>query len=179
MPRPAPAPGPRPSRALSRLVAEGLARPVQLSVLAVSGARVSDVVSSQLPAPAALHPKWVIVGVGSNDVSHVTSRGRFRASLDRLLAGIKAAGAERIALLGRRRARRGASLAQPLRVVAGLRADQLNADGRALAKDTSCGRRRRSTPSGRRAGERPRLKDGDMIERFVLHFAFPGADTLK
>jgi lysophospholipase L1-like esterase len=123
-----------PSRVLPRVVAEGLDRPVQLSVLAVSGARVSDVVSSQLPALTALQPEWVIVGVGSNDVSHVTNRRRFRASLDRLLAGIKAAGAERIVLLGVGEFAATPLLAQPLRAVAGLRADQLNGDIRLVAE---------------------------------------------
>ena len=78
--------------AMPRQVADALGRPVQLTVLAVSGARIHDVVDQQLPKLLALPPDQapdvVLVSVGANDVTHLTSSNSFRADylglLDRM-----------------------------------------------------------------------------------------------
>lgn len=73
------------------LLAERLAgrgRRVRLVGLGVSGARVRDVLDSQLPRALTAHPDLVLVGVGANDTTHLTRLGSVRrdmaAILDRL-----------------------------------------------------------------------------------------------
>ena len=76
--------------AIPRRVAAALDRPVDLSVLAVSGSRVHDVVVNQLEQVAALRPDVVLVSIGTNDVLYRTSRSEFRADHERLVDGLPA-----------------------------------------------------------------------------------------
>jgi len=117
-----------PDRVLPRLVARGLGRPVELTVLANSGDRVEDAIRDQLPVLRAIDADWVFVGIGSNDVIHVTPRGRFREQLDELLRGVVAGGVRRTIVLGIGEFASTPLFAQPLRFLAGARGHQLTGD---------------------------------------------------
>jgi acyl-CoA thioesterase I len=121
-----------PARALPRQVADRLGRPVRLTVLARSGARVADVLRLQLPALSALKPDVVLISVGANDATHFTWRSRFRRDYSRLLSGLPASVAT-VVLLGVPDLGAPTRLAQPLRAVAGWRGRALDSDVRHLA----------------------------------------------
>ncbi len=59
--------------------------------LSVSGARVVDVYNDQLPAAERLHPDLVLLSVGANDVTHLSSIASMKANLLRIVRGLKAA----------------------------------------------------------------------------------------
>jgi len=124
-----------PDNALPRVVARGLRRPVDLTVLAESGARVRDVLDDQIPLLQSLRPDWVIVGIGGNDVTHLTSRASFRSDLADVLRRSAAVGAERVVLVGIGEFAATPLLAQPLRAIAGMRADRLAADQKRVARE--------------------------------------------
>jgi len=111
----------KPGTALPRLVAAGLDRPVDLTVLAVSGDRVGDVLDGQLPELGRVD--LVLISVGANDVTHLTRRSTFERQYAGLLAGIPD-GVEVVAL-GVPDMGAVPRFAQPLRTVAGWRGRQL------------------------------------------------------
>ena len=112
------------SGALPVQVAEGLGAPVELVVLAASGARVADVVDDQLPALAGLDPEAVFVSVGANDTVHFTGRRSFERRYRTLVEGLPEDA--RVVLLGVPDMGSIPRLAQPLRAVAGWRGRQLD-----------------------------------------------------
>jgi lysophospholipase L1-like esterase len=114
----------RPDQALPRQVAAATGHPVDLTVLAVSGARVSDVVRHQLPHVPA-HVDTVFVSVGSNDAVHLTRVGDFRRQYEHLLAGLPSGA--RVVLLGVPDLGALPRFAQPLRFLAGVRGGTLDA----------------------------------------------------
>jgi lysophospholipase L1-like esterase len=124
----------RSAAALPIQVARGLDRPVDVSVLARSGATVADVVDRQLPAIAELSPDVVFVSVGANDVTHLTSRADFEHAYRRLVAGLPES--TEVVLLGVPDMGAIPRLAQPLRSVAGFRGSQLDDVVREVAADT-------------------------------------------
>ena len=75
-----------PDAALPRLVAADLPGTVELTVLAVSGARIGDVVDEQLPLVE--DADLVFVSAGANDVTHLTRLSDVRSRYRRLLAGL-------------------------------------------------------------------------------------------
>lgn len=115
-----------PENALPRLVAAGLQRTVSLSVLAQSGDTAADVLRDQAPRVASLDPDWVVVCVGGNDVTHLTSRADLRRQMDAILSAVEAARPKRIIVAGIGEFAVTPLLAQPLRAVAGWRADALD-----------------------------------------------------
>lgn len=121
-----------PERTMPRLVAEGLRRPVELRVLAVSGARAADV-ERQAADLAAFRPDLVAIGVGVNDVTHLTGRGTFRAHIARTIRAATDAGATRIMVVGLPDMGMFRRLYHPLRALAAARAAVLDADLRAVA----------------------------------------------
>ena len=123
-----------PAASLPVVGAEGLGRPVELTVLARSGATVADVVSRQLPALAELDPDVVFVSLGANDVTHLTSRSDFEQRYHGLIA--KLPDDAEVVLLGVPDMGAIPRLAQPLRAVAGWRGQQLDAVVRPVADDT-------------------------------------------
>lgn len=123
-----------PADALPNVVAEAAGRPVELRVLARSGATVGDVVDNQLPALAGEDPDVVFVSVGANDVTHLTSRSDFERRYRQLVEGLPP-GAE-VVLLGIPDMGAIPRLAQPLRAIAGFRGRQLDEVVRAVADDT-------------------------------------------
>jgi len=69
-------------------------RTVTLTNLAVSGAKTSDVLSLQLPAAQRARPDLVLISVGANDVTHLTSIGSVRKSIVQIIEGLRAANAK-------------------------------------------------------------------------------------
>jgi lysophospholipase L1-like esterase len=120
-----------PAFSLPEQVAARLGQPVRLTVLARSGARVADVLRSQLPQVARLQPSEVFISVGANDATHFTRRSHFRRDYARLLAGLP--GTARLVVLGVPDLGSPHRLAQPLRAVAGWRGRALDRDVRSLA----------------------------------------------
>ena len=110
---------------LPRQVAAKVGRPVQLTVLARSGARIRDVVEQQLPRVRALRPELVLVSVGSNDAIHLTGAGSYREQWKRMVVPH---GAVLIAL-GIPDMGSPPRLAQPLRGLVGWRARRLDSQG--------------------------------------------------
>lgn len=108
--------------ALPRQVAARLGRPVQLTVLARSGARIGDVVDEQLPQLADLRPELVVVSVGSNDVTHLTGAGAYRDRWRRLVPPPDAV----LIALGIPDMGSPPRLPQPLRALVGWRARRLD-----------------------------------------------------
>ncbi|HEX6160296.1 MAG TPA: SGNH/GDSL hydrolase family protein, partial [Thermoanaerobaculia bacterium] len=58
---------------------------VTMSNFAVSGARMGDVLECQLPAAEALRADVVLLSVGANDVTHLTSIGSMRRDLRQIV----------------------------------------------------------------------------------------------
>lgn len=124
------------SRQVGRRLANELGRPVELKVVAVSGARVDDVVRTQVPLvdPDA---DAVFVSVGANDTTHLTSTGAFAENYRALLAGLPPDAA--VISLGVPDIGSVTRLAQPLRSIAGWRGtayDAIVADEAARAGAT-------------------------------------------
>ncbi len=115
-----------------QVAAQG-SQPVRLTVLARSGARVAEVLRTQLPQVGRVQPTEVFISVGANDATHLTSRSRFRRDYGRLLAGLPAS-VTRVVLLGIPDLGGPPRLPQPLRALAGLRGRQLATDLRNLAR---------------------------------------------
>jgi lysophospholipase L1-like esterase len=121
--------------ALPRQVAEGLERPVELTVLAVSGDRVSNVLDEQLPKLAALEdpPELVFISVGANDVTHLTGPVEFRRTYRAVLDALPAPA--QVVMLGVPDMGSPTRLLQPLRFITGLRGSTIDDVVRALARD--------------------------------------------
>jgi lysophospholipase L1-like esterase len=117
---------------LPRQVADRLGRPVRLTVLARSGARIADVLRLQLPALAHLKPDAIFVSVGANDATHFTRRRRFRSDYAHLLARLPTT-VHQVVLLGVPDLGSPTRLAQPLRTLAAWRGRALDTDVRHLA----------------------------------------------
>jgi lysophospholipase L1-like esterase len=106
------------SRQVARRLADELDRPIELQVVAVSGARVADVVATQLPE---VDPEAdvVVISVGANDTTHLTSSGSFAADYRTMLEGLPDGAA--VIALGVPDIGTVTRLAQPLRAIAGWR----------------------------------------------------------
>lgn len=120
--------------AIPRRVAAALPAASEITNLAVSGDRIEDVLVDQLPRLGGLVPDVVLLSVGANDVTHLTSRGDFRDRYEAVLAALPAS--TTVVLLGVPDMGAPPRLAQPLRAVAGLRGRQLDAVVRDIARDT-------------------------------------------
>lgn len=119
--------------AMPRRVARALQRPVDLTVLAVSGDRVSDVVDDQVADLAALRPDVVLVSVGANDVVHLTSNDAYRDAYRDLVDAVPEGAL--LVVLGVPDMGAPPRFAQPLRAVAGWRGRQLDRTTRELAEE--------------------------------------------
>ena len=106
---------------------------VELSSYGVSGARVRDVLEVQVPPAIRAVPDLVFVGVGANDVTHMTPlldiERDFRAAIERVLAS-----GARLAVAGPPDMRAAAWL-EPLRSLAGWRGRQVAAVIREVARE--------------------------------------------
>ncbi len=143
--------------ALPTQVADGLgAAGASVAVLAVSGARVADVLADQVPKVAGLQPNLVLISVGANDTIHLTGRGAFRHTYEQLVRALPPG--VPVVLLGVPDMGAIPRFAQPLRAVSGWRGRNLDAEVRRVAArapapstPTSPGRparRSAATPTG-------------------------------
>lgn len=58
---------------------------VELHVVGVSGARIEDAAREQVPAAIALKPDLVLIEIGANDATHLTSSKTVRAKMKQML----------------------------------------------------------------------------------------------
>lgn len=118
-----------PDAALPRVYAAGRDHPVDLTVLAVSGARVADVVEDQLPRfPEGSDGQdidTVLISIGANDAVHLTRAGDFERRYREVLDGLPA-GAD-VVMLGVPDIGSVPRFAQPLRFLAGVRGGTIDA----------------------------------------------------
>lgn len=109
---------------VTEAVVEG---PVELTILAVSGAQVHEVVDNQIPALDQTNADVVFVSVGANDVTGLTRAPTFRRRYRRLVESIRAAVPDAsIVLVGIPDLGTAPRLPVPLRQIAGFRAAQLD-----------------------------------------------------
>jgi lysophospholipase L1-like esterase len=95
--------------------------------LAVSGARAHDVAGQQVAQAAVNKPDVVLVAVGANDVTHLTSIGSVRASLQTIIVTLRQANPQvRILFTGSPDMGAVPRIPQPLRALAGNRTKALN-----------------------------------------------------
>lgn len=113
-----------PTLLAQRLSDEG-GRRVELTVLGASGARVRDVLKEQAPRAAGLDPDLIFIGIGANDVTHLTPLDQVRMEMGQTLellqkteATIVVAGAPDMRIFAWHR---------PLRYLAYLRGNQVTA----------------------------------------------------
>jgi lysophospholipase L1-like esterase len=93
----------------------------------VSGARAKDVADLQLKEAIAYKPDIILVVVGANDVTHLTSIGSVRDSFKKIISGLQAANPNvHIILTGSPDMGSPPRLPQPLRELAGFRTVSLN-----------------------------------------------------
>ena len=105
-----------------------------VSVLAVSGARVADVLADQVPKVAGLRPELILISVGANDTIHLTGRGAFRHTYEQLVRALPSG--VPVVLLGVPDMGAIPRFAQPLRAVSGWRGRNIDAEVRRVAAAT-------------------------------------------
>lgn len=118
-----------PADAYPQLLAQRLASDgflVDLRVFGVSGARVRDVLEEQLPKALEAEPDYVFIGIGANDVTHLTSLGDVRSDMTEVLRTLEdRTGAETV--LAGAPDMRAPAFYEPLRSLAGWRGRQVAA----------------------------------------------------
>ncbi len=119
--------------ALVSQVADGLPA-TSVSVLAVSGARVADVLEDQVPKVAGLEPRLILISVGANDTIHLTGRGTFRDTYEKVVRALP--NGVPVVLLGVPDMGAIPRFALPLGAVAGWRGRNVDAEVRRVAADT-------------------------------------------
>lgn len=108
-------------------------RRVDLLALGVSGARIHDLLIEQVPQAVQAHPDLVFVGIGANDVTHLTPLYTIEKDTRSMLERLKATGAT-VVLAGPPDMRARAWL-EPLRTLAGWRGRQVADTMAAVARD--------------------------------------------
>ncbi|MEY2398172.1 MAG: hypothetical protein QOJ00_1346 [Actinomycetota bacterium] len=100
----------------------------QTDVVAVSGARVKNLLQTQLPRVASFKPDIVVISVGANDTIHLTSQDLFRKQYEQLITGLKQANVEprRIVMIGVPDLGATTRLLEPLRTITGVRGRKLD-----------------------------------------------------
>jgi lysophospholipase L1-like esterase len=114
--------------------ADGSVSVLAVSVLAVSGARVSDVLADQVPKVAGLRPDLVLISVGANDTIHLTGRGTFRRTYEDLVRSLPPG--VPVVLLGVPDMGAIPRFRQPLRALSGWRGRRIDAEVREVAAAT-------------------------------------------
>ncbi|HXI14148.1 MAG TPA: SGNH/GDSL hydrolase family protein [Thermoanaerobaculia bacterium] len=110
---------------------------VEMTNLGVSGAKMSEVLTSQLGAAERLRSDLVLVSAAANDVTHLTSVGSVRQSLESIIRHLKAANpAVAIVVTGSPDMGSAARIPALLRPLAGRRTVQTNEKIRSLATET-------------------------------------------
>jgi lysophospholipase L1-like esterase len=117
-----------PEHAYATDLARGLARGgrfVKMTALGVSGARVHDVLTEQVPQAIAAGPDVVFVGIGANDVTHLTLLSSIRDDTRAILRRLRSTGAH--VVLAGPPDMRAKAWSEPLRSLAGWRGRQIAA----------------------------------------------------
>ncbi len=85
--------GARPQESFPWIIAKRLGEKfqVELHVVGVSGARIEDAASEQVPAAIALKPDLVLIEIGANDATHLTSSKTVRAEMKQMLDALEKA----------------------------------------------------------------------------------------
>jgi lysophospholipase L1-like esterase len=78
---------------LAQRLAEETGRRVQLTALGISGARVTDVLNEQVPRAKEIDPDLIFVGIGANDVTHLTPLEDVEKWMRRVISELKSTGA--------------------------------------------------------------------------------------
>jgi acyl-CoA thioesterase-1 len=100
---------------------------LQWKNVAVAGARAADVATKQLPQAKELMPDVVLIGVGANDVTHLTNIGAVRQSLTHTIQELRKSNSNvEIILTGSPDMGSVPRLPQPLRWIAGNRTKDIN-----------------------------------------------------
>jgi lysophospholipase L1-like esterase len=107
---------------------------VTMTNVAVSGARLSDVRSRQLPRVTTLRPDLVLLSAGANDVTHLTGIGSMRTDLRAIVQTLVAANPEvKIVITGSPDMGSPPRIPWPLQSLASARTKQVNRMFRAEA----------------------------------------------
>ncbi len=79
--------GAQPNESFPWIIAKRLGEKfqVELRVVGVSGARIRDAAREQVPAAIALKPDLVLIEIGANDATHLTSSKTVRAKMKQML----------------------------------------------------------------------------------------------
>lgn len=100
---------------------------VTLTNFSFSGAKVSDVLSKQLPKLEQITPDLVLISVGANDVTHITSLSTLEENLGRIVTELRKINCDvKIVLTGSPAMETTRLFAQPLRFVSGLQGRRVN-----------------------------------------------------
>lgn len=78
---------------LARRLSEVTGRRVELTGLGISGARVRDVLQSQVPEALSLNPDLIFVGIGANDATHLTNLDDVSRDMAEIIERLQTAGA--------------------------------------------------------------------------------------
>lgn len=116
-----------PASAYPQLLARRLASDgfrVDLKVFGVSGARVKDVLDDQLPKTLEADPDFVFIGIGANDVTHLTSLGDVRSDMAEVLRTLEER-TEAATIVAGAPDMRAPAFYEPLRSLAGWRGRQV------------------------------------------------------
>ena len=103
---------------LSKRMAER-GRRVELTAFGVSGARVQDVLVDQVPRALRSTPDLVFVGIGANDVTHMTPLSKVERDMSALIDALAQSGA--VVVVAGPPDMRAAAWLEPLRSLAGWR----------------------------------------------------------
>jgi lysophospholipase L1-like esterase len=125
------------ARAYPTLLADALARAgyrVELVGLGVSGARVADLVSDQVPRAVAADPDLVFIGIGANDATHFTRMGDVERDMAAALDSLRARTAATVVVAGAPDMR-AALFLEPLRTIVGWRGRRVAATIEEVARD--------------------------------------------
>jgi lysophospholipase L1-like esterase len=107
---------------------------VRLTGVGVSGARVAGVLEEQLPLVENNDPDLILIGVGANDVTHLTSLSEVQSDMEEILKRALATGAH--VVVSGCPDMRASAWYQPLRSLAGLRGRSVTDAIRRAARET-------------------------------------------
>lgn len=100
---------------------------VNYTNLGISGATTKDVITKQLSAAVALKPDVVLLAIGANDATHLTSGAGLRSQMEQITSGLIAANCNvKIVLTGSPAMGSVKRFPWPIRQFMGLRTQQIN-----------------------------------------------------
>ena len=136
--------------------------PVTLINVSISGARMHDVRTDQLPRVRGLKPDVVLIAAGANDVAHLTSRNRVLADLREIILAMRAANPRvRIVLTGSPQMGSVPRFPFPLNKIAQARTNDFNAGFDTLAEELHVVRAHVAEETGPAFAADPTLFDSD------------------